>query len=71
MAAMMKVCELFERNAAGENPYRYLAGWMNPEMRVVVMPNRDKRAASDADWVLYLAPVARAMPEGAPEAPPP
>lgn len=70
MAAMMKVCELFERNAAGGNPYRYLTGWMNPETRVVVMPNREKRAASDADWVLYLAPVARGTAEGAPEAPP-
>lgn len=69
MAAMMKVCELFERNAAGDNPYRYLTGWMNAEMRVVVMPNRQKRAASDADWILYLAPAFRGAAGGEPEEP--
>jgi hypothetical protein len=69
MALMMKVCGLSERNAAGGNAYRYMTGWLNEQMRIVIMPNRDKHEGDDADWVLYLAPVALKAPEDAKAAP--
>jgi hypothetical protein len=65
MALMMKVCGLAERNAAEGNPYRYMTGWLNEQMRVVVMPNREKLAESDPDWILYLSPVALKIPDDA------
>lgn len=61
MAYMMRVCGLFERNAAGDNPYRYLTGRLNEETRVVVMPNREKSGPDDPDWILYLAPFSRSI----------
>jgi hypothetical protein len=65
MALMMKVCGLSERNAGGGNAYRYMTGWLNEQTRVVIMPNRDKSDGDDADWVLYISPVAlkQAEPE--------
>jgi len=59
MAYMMKVCELHERNTGGGDAYRYLVGWMNPETRLVIMPNREKQSPDDGEWVLYIAPLAR------------
>ena len=63
MAYMMRICGLFERNASGDNPYRYMTGQINGDTRVVVMPNREKNAAGDPDWILYLAPLARGNPD--------
>ena len=55
MAYMMRVCGLFERNAAGDNPYRYLTGRLNEETRVVVMPNREKSTPDDRTGSLFGA----------------
>ncbi len=57
MAYLMKVCELHERNTGSGDEYRYITGWMDPTTRVVIMPNRDKQEAGDADWIMYLSPV--------------
>ena len=57
MAYLMKVCDMFARNL--DSPYGYISGWMDPHTRVLIMPNREKKTDKDADWIMYLAPVAR------------
>lgn len=57
MALMLKVCEMRERNVSGDARYRYIAGRIDEQTRVVLMPSRED-GAREGDWVLYIAPEA-------------
>jgi hypothetical protein len=70
MAFMMRICALTERNSGGGNPYRYMVGHINEEMRVILMPERGGQAGAEPQWVLYFAPVARGAAGKEFEAPP-
>ena len=58
MAMMLKVCEMQERNPGGDARYRYIAGRIDDQTRIVLMPSREPGART-GDWVLYIAPDAR------------
>lgn len=58
MAMMLKACDMRERNAGGDPRYRYFAGRIDEQTRVVLMPSREPGATA-GDWVLYIAPDAR------------
>lgn len=68
MALMLKVCEMQERNPGGDPRYRYIAGRINDQTRIVLMPSREPDA-KDGDWVLYIAPDARPPAEAVVELP--
>lgn len=55
MALMLKVCDMREGNPGGDRRYRYFAGRIDDQTRVVLMPSREDDA-QDGDWVLYIAP---------------
>jgi len=55
MALMLKVCDMKERNPGGDPRYRYIAGRIDDQTRIVLMPSREPDA-KDGDWVLYIAP---------------
>ena len=55
MALMLKVCDMRERNTGGDARYRYIAGRIDEQTRVVLMPSRDE-GAKPGDWTLYIAP---------------
>lgn len=54
MALMLKVCEMRERNVGGGARYRYIAGRIDEQTRIVLMPNREK--PDSGQWILYIAP---------------
>ncbi len=58
MALMLKVCDMRERNTGGDARYRYIAGRIDEQTRVVLMPSRED-GAKPGDWTLYIAPDAR------------
>ena len=58
MAMMLKVCDMTERNLGGDARYRYIAGRIDEQTRIVLMPRR-AAGASAGDWVLYIAPDAK------------
>jgi hypothetical protein len=58
MAMMLKVCDVRERNPGGDPRYRYIAGRIDEQTRIVLMPSREEGAGA-GDWVLYIAPDAR------------
>lgn len=62
MALMLKVCDMKARNIDDAGRYGYIAGRIDEQTRIVLMPSREKGASAD-DWVLYIAPDAR--PPGA------
>lgn len=69
MALMLKVCDMREGNPGGDRRYRYFAGRIDDQTRVVLMPSRED-GAGEGDWVLYIAPVAHPpADDGAEEAP--
>lgn len=55
MALMLKVCDMRERNSGGDQRYRYIAGRIDEQTRIVLMPSREDGAKS-SDWVLYIVP---------------
>lgn len=55
MALMLKVCEMRERNTGGDRRYRYIAGRIDEQTRIVLMPSREDGAA-EGDWTLFIAP---------------
>jgi hypothetical protein len=55
MALMLKICGLEERNAGSDERYRYLTGWIDGSTKLVIMPNRDREAEPDAEWIAYVA----------------
>lgn len=55
MAMMLKVCDMQERNLGGDSRYRYIAGRIDEQTRIVLMPSREPDA-KPGDWVLYIAP---------------
>ncbi|HYB08398.1 MAG TPA: hypothetical protein VEJ16_01860 [Alphaproteobacteria bacterium] len=69
MAFMMRICALTERNSGGGNPYRYMVGRINDEMRVILMPDRTGVAGAEPRWVLYFAPSAHGVAGAEAEAP--
>lgn len=69
MAMMLKVCDMQARNMEGDARYGYIAGRIDDQTRIVVMPSRAE-GASPGDWVLYIAPDAN-PPAGEAEAEPP
>jgi hypothetical protein len=58
MALMLKVCDMKARNMDDAGRYGYIAGRIDEQTRIVLMPSREKGASAD-DWVLYIAPDAR------------
>jgi len=70
MAFMMRICALTERNSGGGNPYRYMVGQINDEMRVILMPDRTEGEGAEPRWVLYFAPASQNAVGKEPEAPP-
>ena len=58
MALMLKVCDMRETNTGGDARYRYIAGRIDDQTRIVLMPSREE-GAKDGDWVLYIAPDVR------------
>ena len=69
MAMMLKVCDMRERNTGDDARYRYIAGRIDDQTKIVLMPSRGD-GASPGDWVLYIAPDAN-PPAGEVEAEPP
>lgn len=67
MAMMLKVCDMREGNTGGDARYRYIAGRIDDQTRIVLMPSRED-GAKDGDWVLYIAPEAN-PPSGEAAAP--
>ncbi len=55
MALMLKVCDMRETNTGGGARYRYFAGRIDDQTRIVLMPSREAGAGA-GDWVLYIAP---------------
>ena len=55
MAMMLKVCDMQARNMGGDARYGYIAGRIDEQTRIVLMPSRED-GASPGDWVLYIAP---------------
>ena len=55
MAMMLKVCDMQARNMEGDARYGYIAGRIDEQTRIVLMPSREE-GASPGDWVLYIAP---------------
>jgi hypothetical protein len=68
MTMMLKVCEMRERNPGGDARYRYIAGRIDEQTRIVLMPSREQGAGA-SDWVLYIAPDARPPADAAVELP--
>jgi hypothetical protein len=66
MALMLKVCDMRERNPGGDRRYRYIAGRIDEQTRIVLMPSREA-GADDGDWVLYIAPDAKPPADGSAE----
>lgn len=66
MAMMLKVCDMQARNMGGAGRYGYIAGRIDDQTRIVVMPSREE-GAGPGDWVLYIAP--EASPPDAVEVP--
>jgi hypothetical protein len=58
MAYMLKVCDMKARNMTDGGRYGYIAGRIDEQTRIVLMPSREVGATAD-DWVLYIAPDAR------------
>lgn len=58
MAYMLKVCDMKARNMSGDGRYGYIAGRIDEQTRIVLMPSREDGATQE-DWVLYIAPDAR------------
>jgi hypothetical protein len=55
MAMMLKVCDMQARNMGGDARYGYIAGRIDEQTRIVLMPSREQ-GAKPGDWVLYIAP---------------
>jgi hypothetical protein len=68
MTMMLKVCDMNERNPGGDARYRYIAGRIDEQTRIVLMPSREQGAGA-SDWVLYIAPDARPPADAAVELP--
>lgn len=58
MAYMLKVCDMKARNMADGGRYGYIAGRIDEQTRIVLMPSREAGATPD-EWVLYIAADAR------------
>lgn len=56
MALMLKVCDMRARNTGGDPRYRYIAGRIDEQTRIVLMPSRDNPDSNE--WTLYIAPEA-------------
>ena len=68
MTMMLKVCDMTECNLGGDARYRYIAGRIDDQTRIVLMPSREPGAKS-GDWVLYIAPDARPPADAAVDLP--
>jgi len=68
MTMMLKVCDMQERNPGGDPRYRYIAGRIDDQTRIVLMPRREPDAKA-GDWVLYIAPDAKPPADAAADIP--